>query len=115
MVRPQIYRRISYRPSVNYFKPRGVPLSALEEVVIAEYAFEALRLVDLEGMYQEDAAKKMGISRPTLGRILEVGRKSIADALVNGKAIRIEGGQVEYNEPPRGHGFGRGRRRRGGW
>lgn len=63
---------------------------------------EALRLADLEGLYQEDAAARMGVSRPTLGRILEAGRRKVAEALVLGKALRIEGGPV-VARPRRGH------------
>jgi predicted DNA-binding protein (UPF0251 family) len=115
MVRPFIKRRISSFPQVRYYKPRGVPLSALEEVVVTEDAYEALRLVDLEGMYQDEAAKKMGISRQTIGRILEQARKAVADALINGKAIRIEGGSVTV-APPSGAYCPKGRgRRRWGW
>jgi predicted DNA-binding protein (UPF0251 family) len=114
MVRPFIKRRISFFPQVRYYKPRGVPLSSLEEVVITEDAFEALRLVDLEGMYQDEAAKKMGVSRQTIGRILDQARKAVADALINGKAIRIEGGNVTMAPPLSGFGpCGRGRRRLG--
>lgn len=115
MVRPQLERIIGREPVVRYYKPRGVPLRELEEVILTEDALEAIRLVDFEGLYQEEAANKMGVSRPTLSRILEIGRMSLADAIVNGKAIRIEGGQVKFNESSRGRGFGRGRRRRGGW
>ena len=57
--------------------------------------FEAVRLADLEGLYQEQAAEEMGVSRPTFSRIVESAHKKIADALVHGKVIRIEGGTVQ--------------------
>lgn len=95
MARPFCQRRVASEPESNYFKPRGIPLSSLEEVTMTVDEFEALRLADLEGLYQEQAAKRMGISRPTFGRIVESAHKKVADALVNGKAVRIEGGQVK--------------------
>lgn len=115
MPRPRRFRRVWFRPGVTYFKPVGVPMSALEEIVLTVDEFEAVRLVDLEGMSQEEAAKKMGISQPTLNRLLGSARKKIADALVKGKAIRVEGGTYKMMGPPArgpGMGFGRGRGRR---
>jgi predicted DNA-binding protein (UPF0251 family) len=90
MPRPRCCRRVSITPRVLYYKPRGIPLIDLDEVVIAVDELEALRLSDLLGLEQTKAAEQMGISQPTLNRILTAARKKIADALVNGKAIRIE-------------------------
>jgi predicted DNA-binding protein (UPF0251 family) len=102
-------------PQANYYKPRGIPLSVLEEVTLTVDEFEAIRLTDLEGLYQADAAEKMNISRQTLGRILESVHKKIADALVNGKALLIKGGPIqvitEVSEGTQAHQF---RRDRGG-
>ena len=95
MVRPRQCRRVSTMPEINYFKPRGIPLSALEEVILAVDEFEAIRLADLEGLYQEQAAEKMNVSRQTFGRIIESAHKKVADALVRGKALKIEGGEFE--------------------
>jgi predicted DNA-binding protein (UPF0251 family) len=95
MPRPRHCRRVWQLPQANYYKPRGIPLSVLEEVTLTVDEFEAIRLTDLEGLYQADAAKKMNISRQTLGRILESAHKKIADALVNGKALLIKGGPIE--------------------
>jgi predicted DNA-binding protein (UPF0251 family) len=67
----------------------------LQEVVISLDEFEAVRLADLGGLYQEQAAEQMDVSRPTFSRIIESAHKKIADALVHGKAIRIEGGTVQ--------------------
>ena len=114
MVRPVIKRHIRQMPQVRYYKPRGIRLRELSEVVITEDVFEAIRLVDLEGLYQDAAAKKMGVSRPTISRILAWGRKAIADALINGKAIRIEGGNITITPPNLGSRWrNRGRRGRG--
>ncbi|MFH1421560.1 MAG: DUF134 domain-containing protein [Planctomycetota bacterium] len=97
MVRPKCCRIVGVPPGVTYFKPRAIPLSSLEEVVLPIDEFEALRLADLEGLYQEEAATKMKISRQTFGRIIEIARKKVADALANGKALRIEGGTVKIS------------------
>ena len=76
------------------FKPAGVPTRDLEQVVLTLDEFEALRLADLDGLYQEHAAAQMGISRPTFGRILDAARRKVAEVLVHGKALLIEGGPV---------------------
>jgi predicted DNA-binding protein (UPF0251 family) len=89
MVRPTKPRRVSFDPNVTYFKPRAVPLSMLEEVDLAKDELEALRLCDLKGLDQRTAAKKMKISQSTLQRILEKVRKKVAEALIEGKAIKI--------------------------
>jgi predicted DNA-binding protein (UPF0251 family) len=81
---------VCFNPKVCYFKPQGIPLRELEEVVLIPSEVEALRLHDVDGLEQIDAAKKMEISQPTFGRILNSAYKKIAHALINGKAIRIE-------------------------
>jgi predicted DNA-binding protein (UPF0251 family) len=95
MSRPIKCRRIAYLPDVTYFKPAGIPMRELEEVNLSFEEAEAIRLKDLEGLEQEPAADKMNISRPTFQRILASARRKIADVLLNGKAIRIEGGNFE--------------------
>jgi len=80
------------------FKPAGIPASSLEEVVLHLDELEAIRLVDLEGLYQKAAAEKMGVSRQTLGRIVEAARKKVAEALIQGKVLRIDGGVVQMPE-----------------
>ncbi len=94
MSRPPCCRWISGKPWSTVFKPAGIPLSELQETVMTLDEFEALRLADLEGLYQEQAAAQMHISRPTFSRIIESARRKLADALVHGKALRIEGGPV---------------------
>jgi predicted DNA-binding protein (UPF0251 family) len=95
MPRPLCPRRVGATPPRTYFKPRGVPVSQLEETVLSVDELEALRLADLEGLYQEDAASRMNVSRATFGRIVEAARGKVAQALVQGRALRIEGGVVE--------------------
>jgi predicted DNA-binding protein (UPF0251 family) len=90
-------RRVSFLPGATYFKPAGVPLKALEEVCLSVEEAEAIRLKDLEGMEQEEGAAKMNISRPTFQRIVASARQKIAEALLKGKAIRIEGGNFEMS------------------
>ncbi len=95
MSRPQKCRRVAFLPNVTYFKPAGIPLRDLEEVSMSIEEAEALRLKDLEGLEQEQGAAKMNVSRPTFQRVLASARQKVADALLNGKAIRIEGGNFE--------------------
>lgn len=104
MPRPFCPRHVEWTPGVTYFKPAGVPLRLLEEVALTLDELEALRLADLEGLYQEEAADRMKISRPTFGRIVESARRKVADALAHGKALRVQGGVVA---PLAAHGVGR--------
>ncbi len=90
MPRPKKERCIRCQPNALYFKPRGIPLIHLEEVGLSLDELEAIRLADYEGLYHEQAAERMNISRPTFGRILGEARRKIAEALVEGKALRIE-------------------------
>ncbi|MCL6557939.1 MAG: DUF134 domain-containing protein [Firmicutes bacterium] len=92
MGRPPKCRRVEFMPHCTFFKPAGIPLCNLEEVGLGVEEVEALRLKDLEGLEQEDCADRMGISRPTFQRILTNARVKITEALVKGKAIRVEGG-----------------------
>ncbi|MBD3335703.1 MAG: DUF134 domain-containing protein [Candidatus Eisenbacteria bacterium] len=94
MSRPLNYRRVAGRPLAAVFKPMGTPVAKLDQIVMSLDEFEALRLADLDGLYQEEAAAEMGVSRPTFSRIIDSARRKLADALVHGKALRIEGGSV---------------------
>ena len=108
MPRPRRCRRVGVLPEVAYFKPAGIRLVDLKETVLTVDEFEALRLKDLEGLDQSDAAKKMGISQPTFNRLLSSARKKTAEAIVKGKAIRIEGGVYRMvGKFGRRKGFGR--------
>ena len=97
MARPKCCRLVGGEPRQSYFKPRGIPLTELEEVVLGVDELEALRLGDLEGLYHQEAAERMHVSRPTFGRIIEAARRKVADALVNAKALKIEGGTVKMS------------------
>ena len=94
-MRPKRCRKVCGSPDPRCFKPRGIPSSELEANVLSLDEFEAMRLADLEGLYHEDAARMMDISRQTFGRILSSARKKTADAIVNVKLLAIEGGDVE--------------------
>jgi len=95
MSRPSKCRRVAFLPETTFFKPAGIPLRVLEEVIVPVEEAEAIRLKDLEGLEQEQCAERMSISRPTFQRVLESARQKIADALLHGKAIRIDGGNFE--------------------
>ena len=95
MPRPRCCRRVAGEPPANVFRPAGVPRVLLTEVVMTLDELEALRLADLEGLYQERAAETMGVSRSTFGRTVEAARHKVATALVEGHALRIEGGVVD--------------------
>jgi predicted DNA-binding protein (UPF0251 family) len=95
--RPFCARRVSGRPAASIFKPAGIPLREVEQVLMTLDEFEALRLADLDGLYQEQAAERMNVSRPTFSRIVDSARRKVADALVHGKALRIEGGPVHLD------------------
>lgn len=94
MVRPHKCRHVCGNPQSYYFKPRGIPATQLEEVVLTIDQYEAIRLADIEGLYQEDAARQMNISRQTFGNIIESAHRKVGDAIVNAKALKIEGGVV---------------------
>ena len=95
MGRQPLWRRVDSMPEITYFKPAGVPLAHLQEVHLPVEEAEAIRLKDLEALEQEECAQKMKVSRTTFARVLGSARQKIADALLNGKAIRIEGGNFE--------------------
>lgn len=90
MPRPKIPRCLRFNPNVYYFKPRGIPLRILEEVVLEPDELEAIKLHDIDGLGQIEAAKKMKISQSTFARILDGAYKKIAEGIIKGKAIRIE-------------------------
>jgi len=110
MPRPKKLRFVQGHPVVDAFVPMGVLPWGRGEVVLPIEGLEAIRLNDFQGLDQERAARMMNVSRQTFGRILAEARGIVADALVMGKTLRIEGGH--FDMPPRGR--GRYRRRRGG-
>ncbi len=94
MPRPQRRRCIRTMPGTCLFGPLGTPSGEHSEVTLSLDEYEALRLADYEGLYQEAAALRMGVSRQTFGRILEGAHKKVAEALVYGKILRLEGGNT---------------------
>ena len=98
MPRPKIIRCVNFEPEVTYFKPRGVPLSSLEEIDLTIDELETIRLKNYKGLEQTECAKKMKVSQSTFQRILCLANQKIADALINGKAIKIDGGVIKMNK-----------------
>jgi uncharacterized protein len=94
MPRPKCCRHIGAMPGKTSFQPEGAGPSPCEAVLLTLDEYEAIRLADLEGLYQEQAASRMNVSRQTFGRIVEAAHRKLADVIVNGKALRIEGGPV---------------------
>lgn len=108
MPRPRRIRRIFFHPHIHHFKPVGIPLKSIQESILTHEETEAIRLMDHKNIEQAKAAKKMQVSQPTLSRILKSARKKLADALINGKAIKIQGGDFKMVQS---RGMGRGLRR----
>ena len=99
MTRPCKCRRISGQPRSLLFKPCGVSFHELHEICLTLDELEAIRLADLQELYQEEAAVRMGVSRQTFGNIIRSAHGKIADALVNAKALKIAGGVVQLDAP----------------
>ncbi len=112
MPRSKKPRTIAHRPPVAVFKPAGVPARQLVWITVRLDEYEALRLADGEGLEQEEVAQRLGVSRPTVSRILESARRKVAEALSQGHALAIEGGPVRFAPPaepewrPGRHGWG---------
>lgn len=104
--RPLHHRRVRSEPDIKLFKPVGTPGRLLGQCELTVDELEALRLADLESMYQEEAARRMQVSRQTFGRIISSAHQKVADALVHGKAILIKGGQVNMVKDPERMGAG---------
>ena len=128
MARPVKPRWIGFDPPGGCFVPQPGTIRPVGLTMLTVDELESMRLADLEGLGQEEAARKMNVSRPTFGRIIEQARRKVADALVNGRGIGFEGGVVQFHPPyghgwgrgglgrgPHGHGHGRGGRGRGPW
>ncbi len=104
--RPHHCRRIQNEPDITMFRPRGIDWHDLDQVQLTVDELEAVRLADLEGLYQAEAADKMKVSRPTFGRIITSAHRKIADVLVNGKALKISGGVFMSRQNTKGMGAG---------
>lgn len=89
---------ISVAPDTTYYKPRGIAVSELKETIVTLDELEAIKLADYQQLYQEQAAVAMQISRQTFGRIVESAHLKIATALIHGRAIRIEGGEITLRQ-----------------
>jgi len=98
MPRPFKNRKINGLFNADCYKPNGIPLSMLEQIDLSVDELEALRLADLENMYQDAAAGKMGVSRQTFGNIVKTARKKVADAIINGKALKIVSYGLSYSD-----------------
>ena len=99
MGRPKKCRWVENEPGVTYFKPRGIPLRSLQQVVITVDELEAMRLADFLEMTQEEVAQRLQVSRPTVTRMLSRAHRAVAEALVHGKAICIHGGDYRVGQP----------------
>ncbi|GEO81876.1 DUF134 domain-containing protein [Pararhodospirillum oryzae] len=106
MPRPRRLRRVAAHPPVSYYKPQGIPLRLLSHAVLSVDGLEALRLADALGLDHDEAAARMDVSRPTFSRLLAEARRVVAEALTQGWALRIEGGEYrlasEENGPLEG-------------
>lgn len=100
MARPLKCRRVDCDVPARYFKPQGIPLYALEEIELALDEVEAMRLTDVDGLYQAEAAERMGVSRQTLGAIVARAHEKVARAILEGKALRIEDKAAAAMNPP---------------
>jgi uncharacterized protein len=98
MVRPRKIKTVNFEPNITYFKPRAVPLAQLEEVEITIDELETLRLTNLEKFNQTIAAKKMNIHQSTFHRTLVRAREKLTDGIINGKAIKIHGGEYKIHK-----------------
>ncbi|MBN1152458.1 MAG: DUF134 domain-containing protein [Dehalococcoidia bacterium] len=92
MPRPPKLRQVTAMPAVTLFKPAGLPMAGMRMVTLAVEELEAMRLKDIEDLHQEECATRMGISRATFHQVLKSARGKLTDAIMNGKAIQVEGG-----------------------
>ena len=103
MPRPRKRRTLTRPPRPAVYKPAGMPLDRLRRIMLLHEELEALRLADLEGQTQSEAARRMGVSRSTFQRIVTRARHQVALALIEGHALQIEGGSFDVSPPrPRG-------------
>ncbi|HKL83033.1 MAG TPA: DUF134 domain-containing protein [Desulfobacter sp.] len=109
MPRPKRPRCIASKPAIKGFKPRGIEETG--EVILSLEEFEALRLIDYEGMDQSGAAQVMDVSRQTVGRVLKSARYKIAESLVTAKRLTLQGGCYEMRGRGKGRGWRHGRRK----
>jgi predicted DNA-binding protein (UPF0251 family)/predicted Fe-Mo cluster-binding NifX family protein len=90
-------------PTARFYKPQGIPMRELKTVTLKDEEWEAIKLADYKGMQQEEAARLMGLSRPTFSRVLSSARKAVAKALAEGAALEIGGGDFHLIEEKTEH------------
>ncbi|MDD3929006.1 MAG: DUF134 domain-containing protein [Sphaerochaeta sp.] len=114
MPRPRKWRHVCSLPQTSRFGPLGVGAGEMEPILMSVDEYEAFRLIDYEGMTQQECSTQMGVARSTVQGIYDSARKKLAHSLVEGKPLLIEGGEYQLNDHggPYGHGCGRGCRRR---
>lgn len=100
MPRPPKWRCVTGAPAVDVYKPAGVPFDPAEAVRLRRDQLEALRLLDVDGLTQQDAAARLGVSRSTVSRLASEGRRTLVGALLAGQAVVIEGGPVAVRLTP---------------
>ncbi|MBN1289152.1 MAG: DUF134 domain-containing protein [Actinobacteria bacterium] len=101
MARPRKRRFVEDEPAITYFKPRGIPISELDEVTLSVEELEALKHADMNGFSQEETAERMGVSRATVQRVLTGARRKVARVLVEGMALGVSGGDYVAVGPER--------------
>jgi uncharacterized protein len=121
MPRPRKFRRVCHVPLINLYGPLIKGLTDHEPVIMSVEEYETIRLIDLDGLTQEECALRMDVARTTVQKIYSDARTKIAKSLVNGDVLRIEGGDYKvYDDSdsrPRcgnrrlhaGHGFNNGK------
>ncbi len=112
MPRPMKWRKVCCLPESNKFGPLDSPAGAINYVNMTVDEYETIRLIDLEGFTQEECAKQMNVARTTVQGIYIEARKKLAESLVNGKVLLIEGGEYRLCDEL-GNGCGQGCHRRG--
>ncbi len=92
------YRRrlVQLPPRINQFKPSGIPAKSLKNIILTIDEYEGIRLADYQGLDHSGAAESMGISRPTFSRLIEKARNKVAQALIDGMMLTIEGGNFDF-------------------
>ncbi|EJO5346775.1 DUF134 domain-containing protein [Clostridium botulinum] len=95
MVRPRKWRRVCTLPEINKFGPVDVAETIKKSVIMTVEEYQTIRLMDLEGLNQEECSNLMGVARSTIQRIYDDARRKIADSLINGKILKIEGGDYK--------------------
>lgn len=114
MPRPRKWKKVCCLPESNIYGPLNKPGRGLDTVIMSVEEYETIRLIDFEGLTQEECAERMQVARATVQKIYSGARGKLAEFLVNSSILKIEGGKYQlYSESERGRGCGRCRRNRG--